>query len=411
MNRPLRRSTSPSARAGQGGAACSAQPEGAEMQQDSGAGDLVINGKFTSQRITGVQRVARELTAALQQLLGADARLPVIVPRDALPQRARLRDETASPSRLTGLLWEQFALPLETRGSMLVSLCNMGPLFKRRQIVMIHDAAVYDVAQNYSWKFRWWYRLAFRVMKHRAAHFVTVSAFSKRRIVAHLGIDEARISIVHNGADHLDRIDADPDILARLGLREDAYGLIVGSLSAAKNLTRVLAALKRMEGRLDARFVIVGGGNARIFGEAIVGAAELPGNVLMAGAVTDGELKALYQGAACFIFPSLYEGFGLPPLEAMRCGCPVIASREASLPEVCGDAALYCDAYSVEDIADKITRMMAEPALRERFRARGLARAKEFGWAAAARELLAIAQRVAGRGRHGGGRDYFEVTQ
>ncbi|TAL55045.1 glycosyltransferase family 1 protein [Pandoraea sp.] len=410
MNRPLRRSTSPSTRADESGPGRSAQPLDA-TPPGSGAGDLVINGKFTSQRITGVQRVARELTAALQQLLGTDERLPVIVPRDALPERARLRDESASPSRLTGSLWEQLALPLETHDRMLLSLCNMGPLLKRRQIVMIHDAAVYDVAQNYSWKFRWWYRLAFRVMKHRAAHFVTVSDFSKRRIVAHLGIDEARVSVVHNAADHFDRIVADPDVLARLALRKDSYGLVVGSLSAAKNLTRVLAALGRLERRSDARFVIVGGGNPRIFGAAIVGDGKLPGNVLMAGAVTDGELKALYQNAACFIFPSLYEGFGLPPLEAMRCGCPVIASREASLPEVCADAALYCDAYSIEDIAEKIALMMSEPALRERFRARGLERAKEFDWAVAARELLAVAQRVAGRGRDGGGRDYFEVMQ
>jgi glycosyltransferase involved in cell wall biosynthesis len=104
----------------------------------------------------------------------------------------------------------------------------------------------------------------------------------------------------------------------------------------------------------------------------------------------------LYEHAGCFVFPSLYEGFGLPPLEAMSCGCPVIASREASLPEVCGDAAMYCDARSVEDIARKIAQMMSYKALRETWRMRGRAHAKHFRWDVAARELLDVLEREAG---------------
>jgi len=109
--------------------------------------------------------------------------------------------------------------------------------------------------------------------------------------------------------------------------------------------------------------------------------------VIRTGFVTDGELKALYENATCFVFPSLYEGFGLPPLEAMYCGCPVITSRQASLPEVCGDAALYCDATSVDDIAQKIEQMLGSADLREMYRQRGLKRAHAHGWREAADQL------------------------
>jgi glycosyltransferase involved in cell wall biosynthesis len=122
---------------------------------------------------------------------------------------------------------------------------------------------------------------------------------------------------------------------------------------------------------------------------------DLPPDVVMAGAVSDEELKSLYENAGCFLFPSLYEGFGLPPLEAMYCGCPVIVSREASLPEVCGDAAMYCDAYSVADIAHKITNMMGDANLRDRYRLLGREHARQYRWDVSARALLGVLDKIA----------------
>jgi glycosyltransferase involved in cell wall biosynthesis len=112
--------------------------------------------------------------------------------------------------------------------------------------------------------------------------------------------------------------------------------------------------------------------------------------VLWAGFVTDGELKALYENARLLAFPSLYEGFGLPPLEAMYCGCPAVVSREASLPEACGDAALYCDATSVDDIAAKMAQMLGDDSLRARYRQLGLSQARKYRWERAARQLMKV---------------------
>lgn len=361
-------------------------------------GRFAINGKFASQRMTGVQRVGYELAMAFARLFPLGRRPALLLPANAQDGVVFAGEHTAS-ARLNGLLWEQFGLPWAVGGRVLLSLCNIGPLFARRQLLMVHDVAVYDLPENYSWKYRLWYRFAYAILKRTARHIVTVSEFSKQRIMARLDLPASRISVVHNGVDHFDRIVPDNAVLSRLNLRPDNYVLIVGSLSVGKNLARVLAAVAQLDGRHDWQFVVVGGFDLRVFNAKEKAGLALSSDVAMAGFVTDGELKALYEQAGCFLFPSLYEGFGLPPLEAMSCGCPVIASREAALPEVCGDAALYCDARSVEDIAAKVVQMMTDPALRESLSVRGRARASDFRWDVAACRLLDIVERELPAGR------------
>ncbi|QCU54591.1 glycosyltransferase family 4 protein [Burkholderia pseudomallei] len=352
---------------------------------------VAINGKFTSQRLTGVQRVAHDFTSALARLLPGERNPTLVVPRDHASDTLPPTVARRVVPRLRGALWEQLALPFATRGQTLVSLCNIGPLFKRNQVVMIHDVAVLDFPQGYSLKFRLWYRFAFWMLKRRARHILTVSRFSKERIVARLGVAPTDVSTIVSGVDHFGRIEGDPSVLDRLGLAYDGYVLIVGSLAPGKNLARTLEAIARLERmRPELRFVIAGGSNVRIFGASALGERASAGNVTWAGYVSDGELKALYENAGCFVFPSLYEGFGLPPLEAMYCGCPVIVSREASLPEACGDAALYCDAHDAVDIAATIAQLMGDAELRRELREKGRARASRYRWDAAAKQLIGV---------------------
>jgi len=371
---------------------------------------FVINGKFTAQRITGVQRVASELTRALTARALRHGNLTLVVPRNARPAQSALERRRGSGGvmgHLTGNLWEQIALPLSTRTETLVSLCNTGPLFKRRHVVMIHDMAIYDTAAAFTRKFRLWYRLVFSLLRRNSLHLLTVSEFSRQRMIHHLRVPASRISVIRPGVDHLEHIVSDDGVLARHALLPQRYCLMVGSLDPRKNLTRCLAAIERLAYPPDFKFVLAGGTNTRVF-EAVAG-PQSPASrqVIRTGFVTDGELKALYESAdvetltglsdvglagayrrsTVLVWPSRLEGFGLPPLEAMYCGCPVIASRQASLPEVCGDAALYCDAASVDDIAQKIEQMLASPELRERCRQRGLKRARAHGWREAADQL------------------------
>jgi glycosyltransferase involved in cell wall biosynthesis len=350
---------------------------------------FAINGKFTSQPITGVQRVAYELTRAMQMRALPGDELEVFVPQNAIEPGALLKRQRRFPW-LRGTLWEQITLPIAARGLTLLNLCNTNPLFKRGQVVMVHDMAVYDVPQGFSRKFRLWYRVCFAFLRHTRPTILTVSTFSKTRICHHLKIDESRVKVVTPGADHLDRVVSDPAVLSRLGVVKDAYCVIVGSLDPRKNLRRALEAIDKLGHLTEVKFVIVGGRNPRIFNSENDGQRECSKQVLWAGFISDGELKSLYENAGCLVFPSLYEGFGLPPLEAMYCGCPVIASSLASIPEVCGNAAMYCDAMSADDIAEKISRMMSDAELRERHRMLGSIHAQEFRWERSAQKVLEI---------------------
>ncbi|SAL05127.1 group 1 glycosyl transferase [Caballeronia arationis] len=364
---------------------------------------FVINGKFASQRITGVQRVAYELTRAMQARAHSPNELEVVVPHNAADLGLASRRVRFGAS-LKGNLWEQISLPIATARDTLISLCNTGPLLKRNQVVMVHDMAVYDVPHAFSKKFLFWYRSKFSILRRQTLLILTVSNFSKSRICHHLKMDPSNVEVIRPGADHLDRLVADHSIIGRLSLTKDAYCVIVGSLDPRKNLQRVLDAIKQLGHIPNIKFVIAGGANARVFAAQGATTQAVDDRVIWAGFVSDAELKALYTDAACLIFPSLYEGCGLPPLEAMYCGCPVIVSTAASLPEVCGDAAMYCDPESVEDIAAKITLMTTSPDLREHHRKTGLQHVGQYRWDHAATRLAQVLY-----GERHGGAPYLEV--
>lgn len=350
---------------------------------------FAINGKFTAQAVTGVQRVAYELTRAMQMSATPGGELEVFVPRNVVEPGTHLKRKRCFPW-LRGTLWEQITLPIAARGLTLLNLCNTNPIFKHGQVVMVHDMAIYDVPQGFSRRFRLWYRVCFTMLRRMEPVILTVSTYSKMRICYHLKVDESRVTVITPGADHLDRVISNPAVLRRLKLVEDAYCVIVGSLDPRKNLQRVLEATDKLGQLKDVKFVIVGGRNRRIFNSEKMEQRTHPSLIVWAGFVSDGELKSLYENAACLVFPSLYEGFGLPPLEAMYCGCPVIASSRTSMPEACGDAAMYCDATSADDIAAKISQMMADAELRQRYRTMGVAHAREFRWEYSARKVLQI---------------------
>ncbi|MDO9091522.1 MAG: glycosyltransferase family 1 protein [Rubrivivax sp.] len=279
-------------------------------------------------------------------------------------------------------------LPFAARSGLLLNLAGSAPLLSARQCVTLHDAAVFDHPEAYTGVFVTWYRALFRHHATHAHKIFTVSRFSRARLAARLCLAPEDIGVVHNGGGHLDAVLADDRILDLHGLRGCRYLLAVGSASATKNIDRLEQAFASLSTATDVRLVIVGGGNAQVF---VGSAAQEPGfdttRVLRTGPLDDAPLKALYQHAQALVFPSVYEGFGLPPLEAMSCACPVAAARAASMPEVCGEAALYFDPLSVQDIANALQRLLSEPQLRHRLAAAGPAQAARFSWQEAALEL------------------------
>lgn len=335
---------------------------------------VYLNARFAGQKVTGVGRLAEEISARLLPLLARDERFQAVVLAPGRP---------LSPQ--ASVLWEQLVVPLRARGGFLVSLANTGPLALRRQLVVVCDASVFAVPENYSPLFRAWYRLALNVLLRRAEQVVTISEFSRRELARYCRVPESRIEVIPCGADHIDAVTADDAFPARAGLVRGRYVLAVGTPSRAKNLSVLGAA---MESVRDAGLQMALAGNLEpsVFRHSAAAFPELRS----LGYVSDAQLKALYEQALCLVFPSRYEGFGLPPLEAMRCGCPVVASDAASLPEVCGDAALYFAPDDIAQLARHLRDLAGSEALRADLRARGRARAAGYTWGAAAEKLFAM---------------------
>ncbi|MCS6920639.1 MAG: glycosyltransferase family 4 protein [Elioraea sp.] len=344
---------------------------------------LVINGRFLAQAVTGVQRVARELITAADTL-AVEGRWPatrLVAPaRTALLSLRGIAVETVGP--LSGQAWEQIVLPRAVRGTWLLNLGNTAPLALRaRQTVLIHDAGAFDTPDSYSLAFRTWYRVLQRGLARLGARIVTVSQFSRLRIAAALRLDPATIAVIPEGAEHILRERADRSILERNGLVPSRYVLAVGTGAAHKNLS-LLAAARGFLAERGLALAVAGRSDPAVFRPA--GALE---GAIAVGRVSDGALRALYENAAALLFPSRYEGFGLPPLEAMACGCPVIAGNAGAVPEVVGEDALLVPPEDARALVAALDRLLGDASLANRLREGGRRRAARFTWRAAAEAL------------------------
>lgn len=362
--------------------------------------DLLVNGRFLTRSPTGVDRAATELVRALVQLRAAGDtrpfRLDIAVPRTDISDgeiRARLglgADSRILRSSARGYFWEQGVLARLLPKAVLLSLCNVGPIFRRNQLALIHDAQVFDVPQSYSRAFRLAYHALLPRLARRARWLATVSGHSRARLLAN-GIGSAeKIAVIPNGADHVQRIAEVEDSAGKFGLEKGGYFLVVGSLAPHKNLVMLgeACALRRDQGP---PLAVVGTADPRIFGNA---AEQRPDSgIVSLGRVSDEELKGLYSRARALLFPSLAEGFGLPALEAMACGCPVVASDAGALPETCGEAALFCSPDRPEEWARTMDALAGDDAQLLALSAAGERRAAEFTWGTSALKLLDVLQR------------------
>lgn len=356
---------------------------------------IYLNGRFLAQRTTGVQRYALETLRALDELFDEPAHrndivVTLLVPPGAEPPPLR-NIATRTIGQGSGQLWEQLWLPLYARDGILLSFAATGPLVLRRQVVTLHDASVYAVPNAFSWKFRAWYKLLMPWMAHRNPQTMTVSEFSRNELARYLRVKKERLHVSGEGWEHATRTPSDPDVLQQHGLQDRGYVLAVSSLSPHKNFEVVARAIADLPPG-SIQVVVAGGMNERVFGNATPSTLH---NLKRVGYVTDAQLRALYEHAAAFVYPSTYEGFGLPPLEAMALDCPVIAARAASMPEVCGDAALYFPPHDSAKLKELMLALLQNADLRETQIRKGRALLQQHSWRGAACEHLALLREVA----------------
>jgi glycosyltransferase involved in cell wall biosynthesis len=352
------------------------------MISSNSRAQIYVNGRFLSQRITGVQRYAHELLTAIDALLSTRAIEPVpmtvLIPPDSknLPSWPSLRIHQAG--RFTGQLWEQLDLPFHARGNLLFTPCGGAPIAHKRQVVTIHDAGPFSTPQAYTLAYRSYYKILEKILARKAVHLITDSEFSRQELIRYLRVPERKISRVWLSGDHILRFDRDDAVLERYGLLSGKYILAVGSRNPNKNLHGLMRAYAHLPAS-EVCLAIVGGSNSTIFARS----PDLADSVMELGFVEDADLRTLYEHAACFVFPSFYEGFGIPPLEALTLGTPVIVSRAASLPEIFGEAATYCDPHSPEDIARQISRVLQN---KTPHREAAMLHASRFTWERCARQ-------------------------
>ncbi|MCW1238819.1 glycosyltransferase family 4 protein [Bacillus pretiosus] len=350
---------------------------------------IYINGRFLTQKTTGVQRVAEEIVKEIDNLLedkelSKEFNFIILTPKNVIKNIKLKRIQVQQVGLLKGHLWEQLELPIYSRGDILINFCNTGPLFKREQVVFIHDAAIYSKPDGFSKKFVAWYKMVYKLVSKFSRGIITVSNFSKEELISNLPDVASKIRVIKIGVDHIEKVEKDEGILKKFNLEKDNFMLAVGSLHPNKNFKAILSALDHMQ-NFAGQVVIAGGIDKKVVSEETSG---FGGNITYVGYVTDEELCGLYSNAKVFIFPSIYEGFGLPPIEAMRLGCPVIASKVASIPEVCKDGAVYFNPIEPSELVEKIKLFYNNQIDKNELTTKALEIAKDYTWKKTAVELI-----------------------
>ena len=271
-------------------------------------------------------------------------------------------------------------------------------------VVSIHDLSFEHLPQTFKWRSRKQLRITVRRTARQASQVIALSEYARNDIVNTYQVSPDKISVIPlSAAGHFHPI-KDEEELQRVrqtyGI-EGEYMLSVGAIQPRKNLGRLVAAYSHLhgakpEGKLPK--LVLAGKCAWLYDETLraIKELELSDSIILTGYVPESDLPALYSGALCFIYPSYFEGFGLPPLEAMQCGVPVIVGDRTSLPEVVGDAGVLVDPFDVNALAAAIERVVSDSNLRAKLSVQGLARAKLFKWRETARQTLAVYQKAAG---------------
>lgn len=352
---------------------------------------FAVNGRFLSQAMTGVQRYTRNVVSALDESLAAAGRKAILVaPRGTNAMTLQAID-TLQGGRLAGHGWEQLELP-RLWGGRLLNLSNTAPAMKGDQIVCIHDANVFTAPESYSRGFRTAYRTLQPLLVRRSARIATVSQASARQLARHLPLRAADIAVLPNGHEHAlawdpAKAEQAPGLLAARGAAERPFVLAFGSQARHKNLA-LLTTIAPALAELGIDVVIAGGGNGIFASEQLAQAA----NLTLLGRVSDDDLAFLLERALCLAFPSWTEGFGLPIIEAMARGCPVVSSNCASMPEVCGDAALLASPADPAAWVEHIRTLADSETLRQELSGRGRERLPLFSWRSTAEGYLDLAQ-------------------
>lgn len=333
---------------------------------------IALNARFFSYRSTETERYGTQMASRLHDLLK-------IVRPDGV---------------LDGQLWEQMCLPAITAGRLLWSPSTTGPVAVAHQVCTVHDIMPIDHPEWFSSKVVRWHRWLMPRLMNRVQHIIAVSEFTKARLIERFGISPGKVSVVWNGVGSEFRPRSQREvqrIKAVAGINTPRYVVALGSSEPRVNLGRLLKAWEMIVPELpkEVELIVVGDKEQALL-SAQIEDRMVPRQVNFVGSINQDHLPALYSGATAVVHPSLYEGFGFSPLEAMACGSAVVTSNSSSFPELVGNGAILVDPLDEESIADGVWRAIMKVSLRDEVSRRGFARVEPYTWDAAAEKTRAI---------------------
>lgn len=335
-----------------------------------------INGKFLTKDVTGVQRYAKSL---INEFKRVSFDFNIIHPENSFTGK---RSKT---------VWEQL-IPYKINNGLLFCPTNTGPIAYKNKILTLHDGAVLSHPEWFSKNFSRMREILIPILVNSSLKVITVSNFSKNHICEALNIKDDKVEVIYNGINRkkFKPMGLSPKVLKKYNLKKP-YILFVGSIEPRKNLTRMINSWIKLPERYKKEYdLIIVGKKNWIFKDVII---KKENSIKQLGYIPDDVLIRLYSMAKAFVYPSLFEGFGLPVLEAMACGTPVITSNCSALPEVGGEAVLYVDPKNEENITTKMIELLDNKSLQEELTMKGLSRSKLFTWENTATKTIKLFDR------------------
>jgi glycosyltransferase involved in cell wall biosynthesis len=351
---------------------------------------IYVNARFLTQELTGVQRFAEQLSLSLINLRDD---LVFISPDGIIRNSVADRLNVKIIGKKHGHAWEQFELPfyLKRQGSpLLLNLCSTAPVFYKNQIVTHHDVTYKRYPKSFSRNFKLLYGILVPLMLKNSHRLLTVSEFSKGEISEIYNVDENKISIIYNAV-------SGDFSYSESQKHTEKYLLAVSSPNYHKNFHGMIEAFLKLK-NTNCKLKVIGSASTSFAAQDYTQLLKDSSDIEFLGRVDDKQLVQLYQNALAFVFPSFYEGFGIPPLEAQACGCPVISSNAASMPEVLADSVVYFSPGDTDMMAEAMMKIIADESLRADIISAGQENVKRFSWDASATKISAILDELSGHG-------------
>jgi glycosyltransferase involved in cell wall biosynthesis len=343
---------------------------------------IIINARFLTQKITGVQRFAVEICRRLPESIQGKP-IIFVAPKGVLVNT--IEKKIQQFGRFKGQLWEQIDLPLylkKQENLLLINLVGIAPVFYKNKIMFLYDLAFKHHPEWFSFSFQKMYNLFIPISLKNSRTIITDSNYVKLDIVKTYNVAENKIHVIYAAQSS--------KFVNKNGVREKII-LTVSSIDPRKNLERIINAFNTLKS--DYKLVVIGQKN-NTFANIQLDKEIQNENIIFTGYLSDENLIDYYNKAELFIYGSLFEGFGIPPLEAQACGCACMVSKVTSLPEVYENSVEYFDPYSIESIATKMNEMINDKDKIEKLRSRGALNLKRFSWVVSTNKLTAIIEEL-----------------